>query len=199
GICTMGIGCPADGDRSLADFFQVSVNKQGGADVVWTDTSNNGNNGVNQSGVVDEARQVSGPTLFGTTLTGSRLTCTTFPTSGDCRSDQTGDAKYEANGMITANQPKLDIIGSSVNTSPTNSSMLQVRIRTANLASLPSVTDNILGGPFVDYLTTWSYHVPGHGQADFDSTGNTYYAYFEVNTITGAVTAYDGNTCSLGT
>src|SRR5207237_9600569 len=121
GICTMGIGCTAGGDRSLADFFQVTVNKQGGADVVWTDTSNNGNNGDNQAGVIHEARQVSGPTLLGTTLTGSTTTCSPHPSSGDCQSDQTGDAKYEANGIIGSNQPKLDVIGSSVNTNPGNS------------------------------------------------------------------------------
>ena len=33
----MGIGCTAGGDRSMADFFQVDVNKSGGADVIWTD------------------------------------------------------------------------------------------------------------------------------------------------------------------
>src|SRR5205823_12724319 len=47
------------------------------------------------------------------------------------------------------------------------------------------------------YLTSWNYHVPGHTQADYDSTGNVYYAYFEVNTATGAVAAFDGNTCSV--
>jgi len=50
---------------------------------------------------------------------------------------------------------------------------------------------------FVDYLTTWNYHVPGHTQANFDSTGNIYYAYLEVNRATGATTAADGTTCSL--
>jgi len=198
GICTMGIGCTTGGDRSLADFFQVTANAQGGADVVWTDTSDNGNNGDNQQGPIHEARQVSGPTLYGTTLTGSAPSCSALPVAGDCITDQKGDAKFEADGLIGSNQPKLDIVGSSVNTNPRNTAQLWVRMRLAN-AALPTVTDNILGGPFVDYLTTWNYHVPGHGQADFDSTGNVYYAYLEVNTLTGAVTAYDGNTCSLGT
>src|SRR5262249_48387181 len=85
GICTMGIGCTTGGDRSLADFFQVDVNAAGGADVVWTDTSNNGSNGDNQAGLVMEARQLSGPTLFRTTLTGTPLVCTaaTVPCQGD--------------------------------------------------------------------------------------------------------------------
>ena len=43
GICTMGLGCTTGGDSSLADFFQVALNKQGAAVVRWTDTSNNSN------------------------------------------------------------------------------------------------------------------------------------------------------------
>lgn len=31
----------------------------------------------------------------------------------------------------------------------------------------------------------------------YDSVGNTYYAYLEVNTVTGATTAFAGNTCSI--
>src|SRR5205085_578753 len=64
GICTMGIGCTTGGDRSLADFFQVTVNRRGGADVVWSDTSNNGNNNDNQAALIEESRQIAGPTLF---------------------------------------------------------------------------------------------------------------------------------------
>src|SRR5207253_2267257 len=114
GICTMGIGCTTGGDRSLADFFQVDVNKQGGADVVWSDTSNNGSNNSNQGALIVEARQISGTTLFGTTLSGSATVCKAV-TSSPCQSDQTGDARYEANGITGPNTSKLDITGSSVN------------------------------------------------------------------------------------
>lgn len=196
GICTMGIGCTTGGDRSLADFFQVDVNKQGGADVIWSDTSNNGSNNANQAALIDEARQIAGPTLYGTTLSGTRPVCTITST---CQGDQTGDAKYEANGVISGNQPKLDIVSSKLSLDPNNHARLRILLRVANLNSLPNATDGILGGPFVDYLTTWNYHVPGHGQANFDSTGNIYYAYLEVNTATGATTAFDGNTCSIAT
>jgi uncharacterized protein YkwD len=198
GICTMGIGCVAGGDRSLVDFFQVDVNKQGGADVVWSDTSNNGSNNDNQGALIVEARQVSGTTLFGTTLTGAATVCKSVRPS-PCQTDQTGDARYEANGITGANTPKLDITGSSVNIDPINNARLDVRMRVANLSTLPNATDGVLGGGFVDYLTSWDYHIPGHTQADYDSTGNVYYAYLEVNLATGAVSAYDGNTCSIAT
>jgi uncharacterized protein YkwD len=198
GICTMGIGCTTGGDRSLVDFFQVDVNKQGGADVVWSDTSNNGSNNSNQGALIVEARQASGTTLFGTTLSGSATVCKSV-TSSPCQTDQTGDARYEANGITGSNTSKLDITGSSVNVDPINNARLDVRMRVANLSTLPTATDGVLGGGFVDYLTSWDYHVPGRTQADYDSTGNIYYAYLEVNLATGAVSAYDGNTCSIGT
>ncbi|HEX6489877.1 MAG TPA: CAP domain-containing protein [Gaiellaceae bacterium] len=198
GICTMGIGCTTGGDRSLADFFQVDVNKQGGADVVWADTSNNGSSGDNQGALIDEARQIGGTTLFGTTLSGSLTLCRAV-TRTPCQSDPTGDAKYEANGVVGPNAPKLDITGSSLNIDPINTSRLDARMQIANLSALPGAGDGILGGPVVDYLTSWNYHIPGNTQANFDSTGNIYYAYLEVNTATGAVTAFDGNTCSIAT
>lgn len=196
GICTMGLGCTTGGDRSLADFFQVDVNKQGGADVVWADTSNNGNNGSNQAGLIDEARQIAGPTLFGSSLSGTAPNCTAVGVT-PCQTDQKGDAHYEANGLIGVNVPKLDITGSSVNIDPANHAQLDVQLRVANLSSLPNPTDPGIMDPFVDYLTSWNYHIPGGTQATYDSTGNIYYAYLEVNKATGAVTAFDGNTCSI--
>jgi hypothetical protein len=197
----MGIGCTTGGDRSLADFFQVDVNQSGGADVTWADTSNNGSNGGNQGALIDEARQIAGTTLFGTSLSGSLNLCTAL-TSTVCQTDPKGDAKYEANGVIGANAPKLDITGSTVNLDPSDTSKLDVRLEVANLSSLPSATDGILGGPYVDFLTSWNYHIPGNTQAQYDSTGNVYYAYLEVNTAAlpnTAATAYDGNTCSIAT
>jgi hypothetical protein len=196
GICTMGIGCTTGGDRSLADFFQVDVNAQGGADVIWADTSNNGSNYDNQGALIDEARQVSGTTLFGTSLSGKTVSCTSVD-STPCQSDITGDARYEANGIVGQNVPKLDLTGSSVNIDPKNHGRLDVRLQVANLSSLPNATDTSIVNPYVDYLTSWNYHIPGGTQATYDSTGNVYFAYLEVNRATGGVTAYDGNTCSV--
>ncbi len=86
-----------------------------------------------------------------------------------------------------------------MNIDPKNPSRLIVRLQVANLSSLPNATDGILGGSHVDYLTSWNYHIPGDTQANFDSTGNVYYAYLEVNTADGTVTAFDGNTCTIAT
>src|SRR5579872_3724169 len=198
GICTMGLGCTTGGDRSLVDFFQVNLNKQGAAVVTWADTSNNGN--TSQSGdaaaLIMEAQQISGPTLLGGTLSGSLNICTSV-TGKPCQKDIKGDARYEANGLIEPNVPKLDITGSSLNLQPKNPTTLDVRMNLAGLTSLPNATDPNILDPYVDYLTSWNYHIPGNGQQQYDSTGNIYYAYLEVNRATGAVAAYDGNTCSI--
>jgi hypothetical protein len=202
GICTMGLGCTTGGDRSLADFFEVGINKQGAAVVTWTDTSNNSNTSAsgNESGLIVEAQQNAGPTLFGTTLSGAAPLCTAV-TSTPCQSDQTGDARYEANGIVGNNVPKLDITGSSVNIDPSNHSRLDVRMKVADLSSLPSATDTDInaGDTTVDYLTSWNYHIPGQTDAQFDATGNIFYAYLEVNRATGGIVAYDGNTCGIAT
>ncbi|HZU12977.1 MAG TPA: sialidase family protein [Chloroflexota bacterium] len=200
GICTMGIGCTTGGDRSLADFFQVDIDQSGAARVIWADTSDNGASDAsgNAGALIDEAQQVSGPTLFGTTLKGSAPTCAAV-TSTPCASDPTGDARYEANGSIGPNVPKLDITGSSVGLDPADLSKLDVRLKVANLSSLPTTADlgADTGDLYADYLTSWNYHIPGDTDTQYDSTGNVYYAYLEVNLTTGALTAYDGNTCSL--
>ncbi|MGI8967772.1 MAG: sialidase family protein [Chloroflexota bacterium] len=200
GICTMGIGCTTGGDRSLADFFQVSINKSGGVDVIWTDTSNNSNTSAsgNESGMIVAARQISGPTLNSTTLSGTATVCRAIA-STPCQSDIKGDARYEANGTIGPNVPKLDITGSSVNLDPTNPSRLDVRMNLASLASLPNATDTGINAAdtTTDYLTSWNYHVPGQTDAQYDATGNVFYAYLEVNRASGQVSAYDGDTCSI--
>jgi len=195
GICTMGIGCTAGGDRSLADFLQVDINSAGAAVVSWADTSNNGSNGDNQGALIMAATQNRGSTLYGTGLSGSSVVCRGVSPM-PCQTDPAGDAKLEADGLIGANQPKLDITGSSVNLDPKNPTRLDVRLQVANLSSLPKTTDGIPEA-YVDYLTSWNYHIPGNTQANYDSTGNIYYAYLEVNTATGAVTAFDGNTCTI--
>lgn len=202
GICTMGLGCTTGGDRSLVDFFQVDVNKSGGAEVIWADTSNNAGNNGNQSAIVEVAQQSSGPGLFKSSAVSGfpPITCVAA-TSTPCQSDPTGDAKYEAQGTIGTNVSNLDITGSSVGVDPSSSKNLLVRMNVASLKSLPSAGQAGLNANdlYVDYLTSWNYHKPAGTQATYDSTGNVYYAYLEINTATGATTAAAGNTCAIAT
>src|SRR5438067_334393 len=82
-ICLAGTGCIlSQGNRNLADFFVVTIDHTGAAEVVYDDTSNGlaqpGFTPDNQqlvdhagAGVVTVARQNSGPGLFGTNVSGA--------------------------------------------------------------------------------------------------------------------------------
>src|SRR5207302_118200 len=81
-ICLAGSGCIASqGNRNLADFFAVTIDHTGAAEIVYDDTSNGlaqagftptGNQTVDHAGagVITVARQSSGPGLFGTNVSG---------------------------------------------------------------------------------------------------------------------------------
>src|SRR3954471_15092219 len=103
-VCLAGTGCiQQQGNRNLADFFQVKVDRTGAAEVVYDDTSN----GLAQPGftpnnaefadhpgapVVTLARQSSGPGLFGDDVSGPR----DDPVGG--QADVASDASYPVIG-----------------------------------------------------------------------------------------------------
>src|SRR6266566_1149466 len=63
-ICQEGIGCTtSNGDRSMADFFTVTVDASGAALIVYDDTTNQ-----HHGASLFVARQVSGPGAFGTAI-----------------------------------------------------------------------------------------------------------------------------------
>src|ERR1700682_2455226 len=82
-VCLLGSGCATgQGNRNLADFFAITIDRSGAAEIVYNDTSNL----LIQrpatcaappqvidhcgAGVVMVARQSSGPGLLGTLLSG---------------------------------------------------------------------------------------------------------------------------------
>jgi len=81
-VCLAGTGCIAQqGNRNLADFFAITIDHTGAAEIVYDDTSNGlaqpgftptGNQTVDHAGagVITVARQSSGPGLFGTNVSG---------------------------------------------------------------------------------------------------------------------------------
>src|SRR5207302_2334504 len=111
-VCLQGSGCIASqGNRNLADFFVVNIDKTGAAEVVYDDTSNKLVQPPNTctvqvadhcgAGVITVARQNGGPGLFGTRVSGP----SNAPTSG--LSDSSGDALYPVIGG--ANQSGFDV------------------------------------------------------------------------------------------
>src|SRR5207302_2489629 len=120
-ICLQGTGCiSSQGNRNLADFFAVTIDRTGAAEIVYDDTSNGlaqtgftptGNQTLDHAGagVITVARQSSGPGLFGTNVSGP----SNAPTSGI--TDNFGDALFPVIGGT--NVPGMDILSNSINLS----------------------------------------------------------------------------------
>src|SRR5438874_6207855 len=117
-VCLQGTGCiESQGNRNLADFFVVNIDRSGAAEIVYDDTSNGlvqpgftptGNQTVDHAGagLVTVARQSSGLGLFGSPVSGP----SNAPVSA--LSDAAGDALYPVIGGT--NVPGLDIAGSTI-------------------------------------------------------------------------------------
>src|SRR5437588_8576594 len=116
-ICLQGTGCiSSQGNRNLADFFVVTIDRSGATEIVYDDTSNGliqqGFAPANEqlvdhagAGVVTVARQASGPGLYGTAVSGS----SNAPVTG--LTDPSGDALYPVIGG--ANVPGMDVVRNS--------------------------------------------------------------------------------------
>jgi hypothetical protein len=185
-ICLAGTACiTQQGNRNLADFFAVTIDRTGAAEIVYDDTSN----GLVQpgftpdnlqlvdhsgAGVVTIARQSSGPGLYGGSVAGS----STAPVSGI--SDAAGDARYPVIGG--ANAPGMDILGNQLSLS-SDRRTLTVTTKVVDLSN-PSLTSTTLAAPLLHYVTRWQ-------------MGDTlYYASME-NTAANEPTFYAGKTQSV--
>ncbi len=125
-ICLVGLNCTADttADRTMADFHSVNTDAAGRIRVVFNDTTNQ-HNGAQ----VFEARQITGPSVIGTTLTD--------PVPSNPMSDPTGDAQwphYTPGVGPGANVPQLDF--KQVALSQPNATTLRVSMTLNDLSSL---------------------------------------------------------------
>ncbi len=179
-ICLLGTGCiTQEGDRNLADFFTVSIDHNGAADVEYDDTSN----GLIQSGftpgkglfdhpgapLVTIAHQDGGPGLFaGKSPASLANEPSNAPTTG--MTDPTGDARYPVIGGT--NQPAFDLLGNHLALSADDST-LTVTMKVRNLLPATMLTDerHVTGAADLQFITRWQ-------------MGNTiYYAMMETNNI----------------
>src|SRR5207253_283170 len=142
-ICLMGTGCIlSTGNRNLADFFVITIDRTGSAEIVYDDTSNlliqrPGTCAAPPqvadhcgAGVITIARQSGGPGLFGTAVSGP----SNSPVSG--LSDPADDARYAV--IDGTNRPGMDIRSSQLSFSP-NGSTLSVTMQVTDLAN-PATT-----------------------------------------------------------
>jgi hypothetical protein len=161
-ICLAGSTCiTGQGNRNLADFFDITVDKSGAAEIVYDDTSNGliqaGFNTGNQqildhagAGVITVARQSSGPGLYlNTTPTGPPNT----PVGG--LRDVTGDALFPVIGGT--NQPGMDILGSELRL---QGNTLNVTMKVIDLANPAATITQLLkavnpGTTNLQYVTRW--------------------------------------------
>ena len=187
-ICLMGTGCiESQGNRNLADFFVITIDATGAAEIVYDDTSN----GLIQTagglvtppgfvdhpgaGVITIARQSSGLGLFGTAVTGP----SNAPVGG--LTDTSGDALFPVIGGNV--QRGMDILGSSMQLSA-DGGTLNVTTRVIDLSNPAGTAAAIAGTSNVQYVTRWQF-------------GNTlYYAAME-NTVANQPTFYAGKTQSI--
>jgi len=185
GICLQGTGCiESQGNRNLADFFSVTIDKTGAAEIIYDDTSN----GLVQPGftpanteladhsgapLVTVARQSSGPGLFGTPVSGPENAAV----SGI--SDPAGDALYPVIGGT--NVPGVDIVGSSLKL---GGGKLTVTTKVVDLSNPALTAAAIAGTTSLQYVTRWQ-------------MGNTiYYAAAQVPPV-GAATYSAGKAQSV--
>ena len=184
-ICLSGTGCIASqGNRNLADFFAVTIDQTGAAEVVYADTSNmlaqpgftpTGNQTVDHAGapVVMVARQNGGPGLFGQQVSG--------PSSAPSGrlTDPAGDALYPVIGG--QNQPGFDLLDRTMSLS---GGTLTIQLKIADLAHPGTAITAVPGAANVQYVTRWQ-------------VGNTiYYAGME-NTAANQPSFYAGAAKSI--
>ncbi|TME52607.1 MAG: hypothetical protein E6I60_09540 [Chloroflexi bacterium] len=184
-ICLQGTGCiQSQGNRNLADFFVVTIDARGAAQIVYDDTSNGlvqpGFTPGNQqlvdhagAGVITIAQQTAGPGLFGTSISGP----SNSPSTG--LSDVGGDARYPVIGGTDV--PGMDILSSQLSVS---SKTLTVTATVADLTNPADMIARVPGAAYLQYVTRWQ-------------MGNTiYYAAME-NTALKQPTFFAGKAQSV--
>lgn len=150
-VCLSGTGCVlSQGNRNLADFFEVTMDKTGAAEIVYDDMSNNliqagTSNALDHGGLPlpTVIRQNSGPGLLGATVAGP----STAPISS--MDGPAGNALFPVIGGT--NQPAMDLTKSSLSLS---GSTLTVTMKVADLTQLQSVP-TATGGVLEEYVTRW--------------------------------------------
>jgi len=154
-VCLQGTGCiTVQGNRNLADFFNVSIDRSGAAEVIYDDTSNGlfqngltpgGQNAVDHPGapILTVARQASGPGLYGSDVSGVSNAAT------DSITGPSGDALFPVIGGT--NVPGMDLLGTRLSLSGTT---LKVVMTVADLSN-PSGTAVAAQGALLQYVTRW--------------------------------------------
>jgi hypothetical protein len=175
-VCTSGTLCLATGgDRTMADFLTLQHDHDGALSVIYNDTTNQ-----HHGASVLEARQLAGPSLFGTTL--SNVAATNPVT------DTLGDAQYPHFSPTGPgpNYDALDIEGVGILSDATT---LTVTMTISDL----NATRVLPGATSVLWLTRWQAKALGdYGEESY----RIYYAGTR-STGGGAPTFFYGSTQAI--
>ena len=164
-ICLLGTGCiTAEGNRNVADFFEVNLDKNGAAVIAYDDNSNNllqeGAPASEQAadhagaGVITIARQTAGPGLGpnGADLPTNSQYETAVPQTG--MSEPAGRALYPVIGGT--NVPAMDLLSNQLALSGDNST-LTVTMNVNDLSSnaISNAFTTVPGTTELSYVTRW--------------------------------------------
>jgi hypothetical protein len=159
-ICLSGLGCIlVQGNRNLADFFEITTDATGAAYIVYDNTANDLIDQVPvieadaPEGVVDHkgaelvhvVRQIGGPGLNGGFINQPTDIGVNKITSG------AGDALYDP--VSGVNYPGLDILGVSLLQNDAN---LVAEIKVSDLSKVTAAAAAI-GAPFIDFVVRFEY------------------------------------------
>jgi hypothetical protein len=188
-ICTNGLGCTTGGDRSLGDFLQVNIDKQGAALVSYVlDTSADTSAGED-AGPVVVSRQLAGPSLLASVGTVSQGAGPGVPMGSV--TDPTGDAYYSANSSRSPASSNLDLTGASLANGPNRTLVATIDVKDlSSLAVSPTI-----GGPDGSWMLRWTVVDPGT-----TGNGDIYYAGMDNNAGAGGVgtpTFFAGDTAGI--
>jgi len=159
------------GNRGLGDFMQLRIGPSGEAEISYADTNLfEGNSALDPEAMY--VRQSAGPGVFANkTVNG-----TPAPT-GNCASDPSGDATFDANGVVGPDVPRLDILQACM-TQPDASNyqiIMNVADLTTPVGSSGPGPDPTGGGTVNVWQVQW--HVPSN--TDTTNGGALFMAYFE--------------------
>jgi hypothetical protein len=158
-ICLQGTGCiTSQGNRNLADFFAINIDRTGAAMIVYDDTSNlliqrpSTCEAPPQvldhcgAGVITIARQSSGPGLLGANVSGP----SNAPVSG--LRDPSGDALFPVIGGT--NVPGMDILSSELHLSA-DGATLSVTTKILDARNPAATAATITGAAMLQFVTRW--------------------------------------------
>lgn len=157
-VCQDGTGCiTVQGNRNLADFFTVTIDRQGAAEVIYDDTSNglfqtgfepDNNQTLDHAGapLVTIARQTSGMGLYGKPVNGP----SNAPATG--LADPVGDARYPVIGGSEVTG--MDLLGTSLRLDPA-AKTVTITDKVLDLANPAATSTQIPGAALLQYVTRW--------------------------------------------